>query len=280
MVPPLDTQIGVNGATTYFNGGGNMGIGTNSPSHLLHLSQAAPGSSVDTMLLANGSGDNGAGARLYLSGNDNAGRSVFIEGRNVEAGSANEHALIFGTSSAGASPTERLRIDPLGNVGIGTTSPGYKLHVNGSVAGVGAYNNLSDKRMKRDIASIENPVEQLLQIRGVTYDWRRSQYPDIDFPEGRDMGVIAQDVKAVFPQAVSEADDGILSVAYSKLIAPIIEAIRELHQKSVRHSEELAQLKAEKDQEITELKRANSQKDQKISELEKRLERIEKALAQ
>ena len=78
--------------------------------------------------------------------------------------------------------------------------------MNGSVAGVGAYNNLSDQRMKRDIASIQNPIEQLLQIRGVTYEWRRSEYPDIDFPDGSDMGVIAQDVQAVFPQAVSISD--------------------------------------------------------------------------
>jgi hypothetical protein len=107
---------------------GNVGIGTTTPATLLHVAKTGGGTQ-DAALYSASGGANGDGARVYLSGNSDVTRSAFIEGRNIEAGAANEHALIFGTSGPSASPTERMRIDGSGNVGIGTTAPGQLLHV-------------------------------------------------------------------------------------------------------------------------------------------------------
>ncbi len=95
---------------SYFNGG-NVGIGTTSPNRLLHLQST--GDAIMQITSANGSG-----AYIDLGDVDdvNGGRIVYDSSSN----------LILNTAS-----TERLRITSSGNVGIGTTSPGYKLQVDG-----------------------------------------------------------------------------------------------------------------------------------------------------
>jgi hypothetical protein len=64
------------------------------------------------------------------------------------------------------------------------------------------------------------------RLRGVTWEWRD------DAPEAAKeqpgMGVIAQDVEQVFPELVSTDEQGRKQVDYSGLMAPIIEAIKEL----------------------------------------------------
>lgn len=142
--------------------------------------------------------------------------------------------------------TEVMRIDNTGNVGIGIAAAGYKLHVNGAVAGVGAYNALSDRRYKKDFEKIPDALERVVALNGFYYQWRQDEHPDLKFEKGRDMGVIAQEVQKVFPEAVStDKKSGIMSVAYSKLIAPIIEAIKELFTRSEKHEREIASLKEE-----------------------------------
>jgi hypothetical protein len=99
----------------------------------------------------------------------------------------------------------------------------------------------SDERLKDNVKPIESALDKLLTIRGVTFEWngRQANY------QGQDIGVIAQDVMKAFPSLVEEQGSGFLGVKYEKLIAPAIEAIREL-------SEELRKLKAE----VAELKGA------------------------
>ncbi len=249
---------------------GNIGIGTTAPWALLQIEDSG-----DAPLIAFTSPSNLNGGLII--GSD--ATSAYID--QVE----NEPLFIM------TNDTTRMTILAGGDVGIGTSSPSYKLHVNGSVAGVGAYNNLSDRRLKRDIASVENALDKLLQINGVLYNWRRDDYQDYDFPSGHDMGVIAQDVQKVFPEAVSQSDQGLLSVAYSKLIAPIIEAIRELNSRLQKTEKtlqlEVSELKAsqqlnatQKDAEIQKLKKDLEQKNEKINLLLERIEIIEKRLSE
>ncbi|WP_413294553.1 tail fiber domain-containing protein [Bdellovibrio sp. HCB185ZH] len=124
-----------------------------------------------------------------------------------------------------------LYLNDNGRVGIGIPLPTYTLHVNGSVAGTSAYNNLSDKRLKKNIETIPNALSKIENLRGVTYDWNHEVHPELKLGNRQELGVIAQEVETTFPQAVSEdKTTGIKSVAYSMLIGPLIEAIKELHQ--------------------------------------------------
>ena len=85
----------------------------------------------------------------------------------------------------------------------------------------------SDKRLKSDIQTLENGLEKVEQLRGVTY------IRDDNVDGGQQIGVIAQEVEEVFPQVVLTADDerGTKSVDYGKLTGALIEAVKELSAK-------------------------------------------------
>lgn len=76
----------------------------------------------------------------------------------------------------------------------------------------------SDKRLKKHISTIKNAVNTVARLRGVNFTWRSNNRPDI--------GVIAQEVERVVPQVVGQAN-GFKTVVYDKLVALLIEAIKE-----------------------------------------------------
>lgn len=75
-------------------------------------------------------------------------------------------------------------------------------------------------------------MERLRQVHGVTWEWSRPDLASAD--PGRRMGVIAQDVQAVFPDLVAEVEPGVIGVDYAGLIAPVIEAVKELDARLAR----------------------------------------------
>ena len=79
-------------------------------------------------------------------------------------------------------------------------------------------NSLSDEKLKKDISTIDNAVDKVMQLRGVDYTWKQS--------EEKSKGVIAQELQKVLPELVSESDDR-LSVNYNGIIGVLIEAIKE-----------------------------------------------------
>lgn len=77
--------------------------------------------------------------------------------------------------------------------------------------------------------SDQTVLERLRQVRGVTFEWREGKERYQSFPgKNREMGVIAQEVQAAFPDAVVTADDGHLMVDYPALVAALIESVKEL----------------------------------------------------
>ncbi len=122
--------------------------------------------------------------------------------------------------------TELVVIDESGNVGVGTTSPTYKLQVgtagDGTSAIANAWNTFSDIRWKENIEEIDSQeaLETVLNLRGVKFEWKESGKPSIGF--------IAQEVKDVIPEIVSQDKQGYYSLDYTKLIPYLVEAIKEL----------------------------------------------------
>ena len=108
-----------------------------------------------------------------------------------------------------------------------------------SEAGAATFNNnvtaFSDRRLKSDIQTLENGLEKVEQLRGVTY----IRNDNID--GGQQLGVIAQEVEEVFPQVVLTADDerGTKSVDYGRLTGALIEAVKELSVKVKNLEEQL-----------------------------------------
>jgi hypothetical protein len=118
-----------------------------------------------------------------------------------------------------------------GEVGIGTTEPNYTLDVRGTIG-----NNTtlyhSDARWKTDIETIPDALQKVTALRGVNFRWRQDEYADMNFPAGKHLGVIAQEVESVLPELVNTAEDGYKSVEYANLTPLLIEAIKELDQKT------------------------------------------------
>lgn len=94
----------------------------------------------------------------------------------------------------------------------------------GDVFATGANLIASDARLKTNIEQLTGVLEKLEQVRGVSYERIDREGSD------RNIGVIAQELEAVFPELVSTwGDDGYKAVAYGNMTAVLIEAVKELN---------------------------------------------------
>ena len=81
----------------------------------------------------------------------------------------------------------------------------------------------SDINLKEKIKNIKDPLLLIDQINGVKFNWNNKS----NRANERDVGVIAQEIESIMPEAVSENSKGELAVAYYKIIPLLIECIKE-----------------------------------------------------
>ena len=98
------------------------------------------------------------------------------------------------------------------------------IHATGSITADTPSGTLSDIRFKKNIELLPNALNKVLELRGVSFDW------NYDSKTGHDVGVIAQEVEKVLPEAICPIENaaGGKTVYYEKLIPLLIEAIKEL----------------------------------------------------
>jgi hypothetical protein len=131
-----------------------------------------------------------------------------------------------------------------GNVGIGVTTPQESLQLSrGTVridqlSGLGtravsvdAFGNItltsSDERLKKNVNTLGYGLRDLQRMRPVSFEWKNpSKYGALT-----DIGMIAQDVLKVVPEAVSMDHDGYYALDYMKLVPVLIQSIQELSTK-------------------------------------------------
>ena len=219
------------------NTSGNVGIGTTIPNAKLSVVGGdVPATTNTAMLLLS---DTASDQQVLNFGTSKTGNYSFIRSYKLGVGEAN------------------LSLNPIGgNVGIGTTNPGVTLDVNGQIRSVGAC-GASDLRWKENIATLDDPLEKISRLRGVEFDWKRKDFKENNFPEGRQIGMIAQEVEKEFPQLVTTDGKGYKAVAYDRFTAVLLEAIKS-------QQEEIQGLKKE-------LKSENDTLKSKIEVLEARL---------
>jgi hypothetical protein len=201
---------------------GYVGVGTDSPDYPLHVVNNIASNDVSLFIgnqRAYGVGDVSGGA-LYLGKEESGGNQVMgaVIGRPESQDDSTIGTLIFQTRTSG-SPTEKMRITSSGNVGIGTTSPTYKLDVTGTIRATGDVIAFSDERVKENIYTIENALDKVNKLRGVEYNKIGE--------EKQSIGVIAQEIEKILPQVVHEDEEGMKSVAYGNIVGVLIEAIKE-----------------------------------------------------
>jgi len=117
---------------------------------------------------------------------------------------------------------------PTGDVGINTDNPEYQFDVAGLCHATG-FPTSSDVRLKKNIQPLGKVLEKLDQIRSVTFDWNEV-YDSLGRSSGhREIGVIAQDVEAQFPELVTKWEGSdYRAVDYGRMTSVLIEAVKEL----------------------------------------------------
>ncbi|WP_374073330.1 tail fiber domain-containing protein [Bdellovibrio bacteriovorus] len=178
-----------------------------------------------------------------------------------------------------------------GNVGIGTSSPSYKLDVAGDLRITGtpyrsggdiAWQVPSDARLKDVTGPYQHGLNDLVQLDMIRFRYKQ------DNPIGADtskefVGVLAQDVQKVIPEAVTQdPKTGFLSLNTTPIFWALVNAVKDLNKEVVElfnttesHSRRLASVENEN----ARIKSENAAKDKEISELKARLEKIEKMLS-
>lgn len=154
--------------------------------------------------------------------------------------------LVFAHDKVGGGPSSKpwsMRIQSDSNIqifhslGIGTAPTaaaltvqgnsifnGGNISVGGNISATGTITATSDRRLKKNISPLKNSLEKVSKLNGVSFNYKK----DADHIP-KELGLIAQDVEYVFPEAVKKDERGLRSVNYMGLIAPILEAIKELN---------------------------------------------------
>ena len=198
---------------------GYLGVGTAYPEAKLDVDFGATGAIRAGTPLGNGPG--------WIIFGPNGHRRDIVGDQN---------GVYIGASSGSGAADASLQVSEAGNVGIGltTTVPGNILTVvQGSATDpiADAWTTYSSKRWKANIKPIENALDKVERLRGVTFDWKKDGKHDI--------GLIAEEVGEVIPEVVAYEENGkdAKSVDYARLVAVLIEAVKD-------QQKQIAELKA------------------------------------
>jgi len=181
---------------------GKVGIGYSGPTHSLTVYSA----DTNTQRLIGPSGPFGYGAKLNFGDGDFVYLSEDLD----------DTLKIYSSRTAIMG----------GNVGIGTTTPSQRLYVDGNICATGTIGECSDARFKQNVSTLEDPIGKVSKLRGVEFNWKSDEFRSRNFSQARQVGFIAQEIKDVLPEVVSEGSDGYYSVDYGRLSAVLVEAVK------------------------------------------------------
>ncbi len=242
------------GATSGVNGAPfdtNVGIGLTAPVAKLHIGSPSGGAATTSLRIEgpSRSGTGGFAASLGGFGDFNidavgivGGRFTVKENGRVGIGTASpvNPLTVNGTANFGrvsiatSSPVNMLTVNgtaDFGRVGIGTTSPDAALTVNGSAdkPGGGAWAVFSDRRLKDLHGTFNSGLSQVLKINPIRYRYKDQNGMDIHDSDEH-IGLVAQEVQKVIPEAVSKNEKGYLLVNNDPIIWTMLNAIKEQQQ--------------------------------------------------
>jgi hypothetical protein len=149
-----------------------------------------------------------------------------------------------------------------GNQNATGATTGWGFYSNNWAGGVTAWQNVSDGRLKKDVVRISDPIAKIKNLRGVEYYFDTKKYNDINLPENKQYGFIAQEVEQVMPEIVREsiiygnqdkkADTGLTSelktyqfksLSYTYIIPLLVEGMKAQQEKIEALEKEIIELR-------------------------------------
>lgn len=185
------------GISLIYDNDTNIGIGTITPAYKLDVN-----------------GNINAQGNLYAKGvvaSGNFGNLTIVKNPAAFIGTYDKNNLMLGANGAPA-----IWINTTGRVGLGFTNPAHRLDVDGEIGATGFVQS-SDINLKKNIQTLDNSLEKILSLRGVSFNWRSNDKSSV--------GLIAQEVELVYPELIS-GKRGRQGVQYANLVGPLIEAIK------------------------------------------------------
>ena len=178
---------------------GRVGVGSENPAYTLDFGESA------STIRLNGGG-NGTAIRMGAGGSGNDFTLIRVDGatddhdgesdnsnygfslKYMGSRTGNDNSLSLFADAEEGSQFEAITVLQDGKVGIKDSSPSYELEVNGTVAATN-FDSLSDRRYKTNIQVIENPIEKIMKIDGVSFNWKETNQPSL--------GVIADNLSLI-----------------------------------------------------------------------------------
>jgi prepilin-type N-terminal cleavage/methylation domain-containing protein len=211
---------------------GNVGIGTTTPSVSLHVATGDTILGGSNLIL----GRIGGGSPTIRPANGN----IIIDNWGVGYGVYLRGGTGIFFQNSGGSP-EYMRITSTGNVGIGTTTPAYKLDVFGDIRTTGClvYNGgtlgtcASDIRLKDNIMNLtfDNAIEKVIKLQPKKFVFKQD-------PNHEMHGLIAQEVEEFAPELITTDQNGYKQIKYGDIQWLMLQTIQE-QQKTIENQQKL-----------------------------------------
>ena len=240
------------GAHMVVNGGGGVGVGTVNPLRRFTVVDGG-------IFTARFENTHPIGSVVEFS-NTTAGTTweLGVSGVQPPAGTLPGSMYFYRQGSTELAMT----IAPNSWVGLGISDPGFRLDLPNIANADGrgranAWTTYSSIRWKDNVKTLENALDTVKQLRGVSFDWNE------DHGGAHDIGFVAEEVGKVLPELVTWEQDGqwAKSLAYDRITAVAIEAIKE------------------QQAQIESLRQANAGLEARVQDLLQRVEAIEAAAA-
>jgi len=250
LTPGTNISLANSGSTITVNGPAFQALSYNSTNNTLSTVVSAtptdPASSVDLSGL-NEVGSLPVDAVPRWDGTELVNSTIWSDGSNVKIG-----------------------------VGAAPATYDYSFEVVGTFKTEKIYHS-SDKRWKKNIKTVDNALEKVESLRGVTYEWRKDEFEEKHFSDGTQLGLIAQEVEAVVPEIVNTGSDGYKAVEYANLVALLIEAVKEQQQIINKQQNEIDALKSS-NAELQDIKSANASFETQLATMQAQIAALTEAL--
>lgn len=153
------------------------------------------------------------------SGNFSAGTITATLSGTATTATNSTNSTITDDTSTNSTHYPNFVAGTSGNQGVKVSSSKFTFNPSSGLLTTTDYNSSSDKRLKKDIKTVESALDSVTKLRGVTFSWKEGG--------NKAIGLIAQEVQKVIPDVVTKDDNGYLGIRYTNLIGVLVEAIKE-----------------------------------------------------